>query len=469
MQIQILSGIYTDSDSNFRTSYPRNLVPVPKAQGLSEGYLRPADGIIDLEAEAGPGKDRAAINWNDQCFRVMGTSFVRQSSAGGLTIISDVGGVGQSTLDYSFDYLGISSSNNFYLYDGDETVTQVTDPDLGNVIDFIWVDGYFMTTDGTSLVVTELNDPFQVNPNKFGSSEADPDPVKALLKVKNEPHALNRYTVEVFSNIGGTGFPFQRLEGAQIQKGTVGTYSCCVINDTICFMGGGRNESISVWIGVNGTATKIATREIDQILNSYTETDLESVVFEKYTHEGFNQVIMRLPDQALVYDLNASRELQRPVWFTLDSALDGKSAYRALNRVWCYSQWNVADLETNRIGILSNRVSSHWGDLVGWNFSTPVIYNEGKRAIIHELELVALTGRSIIGDDSTVWTSYSEDGITFSMEKAIRSGKQGDRQRRLCWFNQGMLRNWRVQKFRGTSDAHLSVARLEARIEGLAW
>ena len=46
MQIPILNGIYTDNDSDFRTSYPRNMIPVPKAQGMSAGYLRPADGIV---------------------------------------------------------------------------------------------------------------------------------------------------------------------------------------------------------------------------------------------------------------------------------------------------------------------------------------------------------------------------------------------------------------------------------------
>ena len=45
MQIPILDGIYTDNNSDFRTAYPVNLIPVPKGQGISAGYLRPAEGI----------------------------------------------------------------------------------------------------------------------------------------------------------------------------------------------------------------------------------------------------------------------------------------------------------------------------------------------------------------------------------------------------------------------------------------
>ena len=77
MQIPILSGVYTDGSPDFRTSYPVNMVPVPKEQGISNGYMRPADGIAQLGT--GPGVDRGGINWNGKCYRVMGGSLVRIS------------------------------------------------------------------------------------------------------------------------------------------------------------------------------------------------------------------------------------------------------------------------------------------------------------------------------------------------------------------------------------------------------
>jgi hypothetical protein len=39
----------------------------------------------------------------------------------------------------------------------------------------------------------------------------------------------------------------------------------------------------------------------------------------------------------------------------------------------------------------------------------------------------------------------------------------------LAWFQQGHMRNWRIQRFRGNSDAHVSYVRLEAQIEALAY
>ena len=464
MQIPVLNGIYTDGVSDFRTSYPRNLMPVPKQNGVSEGYLRPAEGIVELGT--GAGVERGGINWNGVCYRVMGTSLIKVGSGGSFEVLGDVGGTGEVTFDYSFDRLAIASGGKlFYLVGG--ALTQVTDPDLGKVVDFLWVDGYFMTTDGTSLVVTELNDPYAVNPLKYGSSEADPDSIKGLIKLRNEVYALNRNTIEVFQNVGGTLFPFARIEGAQMQRGVIGTFAAAMFLENIAFLGGGRNEAPAVWIGSNSSTTKISTREIDTIFAGYTEDELAQVVLEVRVTKGHQLLYIHLPDQTLVYDGAASQVVNEPVWFVLTSSIVGKGTYRAKNFVWCYDKWICGDPVNGKIGVLTDSVSSHYGALNGWDFGTTIIYNEGKGAIFHEMELVCLTGRVALGDDPTIWTSYSVDGETWSQEKPRSAGKQGVALKRLNWLQQGFMRHWRCQRFRGTRDSHISVARLEARIEAM--
>jgi hypothetical protein len=464
MQIPILNGIYTDESPDFRTSYPRNLIPVPKEQGISQGYLRPADGIVQFGS--GPGVDRGGINWNNKCYRVMGTKLVSIDSGGNSTTIDDVEGNGQVTLDYSFDYLAVASNEKLFLYDG-ASVRQVTDTDLGSVIDMIWIDGYFMTTDGSFLVVTDIGDPFSVNPLKYGSSEVNPDRVVGLKKLRNEVYAINRYTIEVFNNVGGSGFPFQRIEGAHIERGAIGTHASCIFMEAIVFLGGALNEAPAIYIGANASTTKISTREIDQILLEYTEAQLEQTVLETRTEKGHKFLYVHLPDQTLVFDGNASQAAGEPVWFPLTSSITGRGQYQAKNFVWCYNKWLCGNPTGIVHGYLTSDISSHYGQTVGWDFATTIIYNESNGAIFHELELVALTGRVPLGDDPTIWTQYSLDGVTWSQEKAIQAGKQGERHKRLLWLQQGNMRQWRIQRFRGTSDTHISIVRLEARLEPL--
>ena len=465
MQIPILNGIYTDEAPDFRTSYPRNLVPVPKVQGISKGYLRPSDGIVEFGV--GPGVDRGSINWDGKCYRVMGSKLILISDTGSHTVIGDVGDNGkQVRLDYSFDYLSIASNEQLWLYDG-ITLAQNVDPDLGVVLDDVWVDGYFMTTDGEFLVVTDIDDPFSVNPLKYGSAEANPDPINGLLKLRNEVYALNRHSIEVFDNVGGSGFPFQRISGAHIERGSIGTHTSCVFMEAIAFLGSALNESPAIWLGNNGSTSKISTREIDQILLEYPEAELSLCLLETKLDKNHQHLYIHLPNRTLVFDGAASSIMGTPVWFELTSSIVGKGQYRAKNFVYCYNKWLCADPISSLHGELVDTVSSHYGDTIGWEFGTSIIYNEGRGAIFHELELVALTGRILLGEDPTISTQYSLDGETWSQEKTINVGKQGQRQKRLVWLQQGNMRQWRVQRFRGTSDAHISMARLEARIEPL--
>jgi hypothetical protein len=496
VQIPILSGIFTDVSPDFRSAYPVNFFAVPKGTGISDGYLRPAAGVV--ANGSGPGIDRGGIVWRDVPYRVMGTSLVSIAANGTVTTLGDVGSGGQCTFDYSFDRLAIASGGRLYYWDG-TTLTQVTDPDLGTVLDVVWVDGYFMTTDGEFLVVTELTDPTQVNPLKYGSSEIDPDPVVALVKIRNEIYAVNRNTIEVFDNVGGELFPFQRVAGAQIQKGGIGTNACCVFMEALAFLGSARNEAPGIYVGSNGNAAKISTQEIDELLLNYTEAQLANVLLEARNDRAHQFLYVHLPDRCLVYDAGASQALQQPVWTVLTTAIVGFAEYRARNLLWAYNQWLVADTQSNAIGYLDRSLSSHWGERVRWELSTGIVYNNGQGAIMSSLELVALTGSisSDVGGTDTIFdfingnyitnspqamaggvafgttptisTSYTVDGITWSQPRSISVGGLGQRSKRLVWFRQGWMRNWRIQRFQGNSDAHITIARLEAAIEPLAY
>lgn len=465
-QIPILNGIYTDNGPDLRTSYPVNMVPVPKGNGISEGYLRPADGIV--ANGTGPGIDRGGIEWQGTCYRVMGTKLVTVSEFGTVTTLGDVGGTGLVTFDYSFDRLAIASGGSLFYWNG-STLTQVTDSDLGTVLDMCWVDGYFMTTDGQFLVVTELSDPTQVNPLKYGSSEADPDPVVALLKVRNEVYALNRHTIEVFDNVGGDFFPFQRIDGAQVQKGAIGTQACCVFLEQVAFVGSARNEAPGVYLAANSQANKISTQEIDDILLTYSEATLEGIKLEARNDRNHRNLYIHLPDRTLVFDGTATEALGQPVWSVLTSAIDGFSQYRARNFVWAYNRWLVGDPASSAVGYMDDAISTHYGQAVRWEFGTTILYNGGKGVIINELELVALTGRVALASNPQISTSYSVDGQTWSQPKYISAGTIGDRLKRLVWFQQGHMRNWRIQRFQGDSSAHVAFIRLEAQLESLAF
>lgn len=469
MQIGIVKGIYSDSNADFRTYYPVNMIPVPKDQAMSKGYLRPSEGIISINDSTG-GIDRGGVNWRGKHYRVIGQSLYLIQKNNTFVNLGTIKGDDQVTFDYSFDQLGICANNQLFYYN-EAVLTQVTDEDLGDCKSMVFLDGYFVSTDGEFIIVTELNDPTSVDTFKYGSSEVDPDPVVALHKIKGELYAINRNTIEVFTNVGGTGFPFRPIPTAQVSKGAISRNLTAVFEDTLVFLGGGaKDEALSLYIAINGTHTKISTREIDQLINGYDEEDLiidasiEVRIFDSHLF-----VYLHLKDVTCVYDINASRQMQTPVWHRLSSGTSGISQYNARNFVYVYNKWYCGHTTENKIGYLSNTIQSQWGNQISWEFQVAVIYNEGRGAIVHELELIPLSGTVSIGKDPQMYTQYSKDLANFSMPSFIKTGKFGERSKRLCWRNQGKLDRYRVQRFGGNSDSHISFARLDAKIEGLAW
>lgn len=471
-QIPILNGIYVSPSARLRTSYPRNLVPTPKDDGISKGYLRQPEGLVRFDQGGAPGIDRGGINWNGVQYRVMGSSLVTVAYNGTIVVVGDVGNDANNvSFTYSFDRLAVVSAGKmYYLVSG--SLTQVTDINLGVSLDAIWVDGYFMSTDGTYVIVTSLSNPFVVNPLKYGSAETDPDNIVCLMKLRNQPHLVGRYTIEVLQDVGGALFPFQRIDGATMSRGTIGRKACCVFPvgqiDQLVFLGSGKNEPCAVWIGTNGVTIKISTAEIDKIIKGYSDIDLAKTVVEVRLDESHAFVHVHLPDRTLVYDYNASQALGQSVWFTLDSGLATPSQFRARGFVWCYNQWTFGDPTTAQLGTFSDGISTHYGNECGWAFDTIIVYNGGNSGLVHELELVALTGNVALNDNPTISTSYTSDGITYSNEKFISAGKIGDRDKRLVWLQQGPIRKTRMQRFKGTSKAHIALLILEARIEALA-
>jgi hypothetical protein len=464
LAIPILSGIYASGAADFRAAYPVNLIPVPVESGISKGYLRPADGLV--KNGEGPGSSRGAILWRNQMYRVLGTKLCRVSQNGAVTQLGDVGTGGLVSMAYSFDRLAITSGGRLYYYDGADLV-QVEDEDLGTVLDVTWIDGYFVLTDGEFAIVTELNDPTSINPLKYGAAERDPDPIVGSQVNRGELYLIGRHTIEVFQNVGGQFFPFQRIPGGHMQKGAVGVKAHCLFNDAIAFVGSGRNEAPAVYIGDNAQTIRISTREIDLLLASYSETQLATIELEAVTRSGHRWLYLHLPDRTMVYDLSATSILEEPVWFCLTSAIDDFGTYKGRHFIWFNGQMFAGDPTSGNVGYATDGRADHWGDAVRHEFQTMIIHGEQVGGVFHRLELVGLTGFVPVDADPKVSMCWSKDGMTWSLPRWASAGKRGELAKRIVWLQAGMFNKWRLQRFTWDSHAHISVARCEAEIEQL--
>lgn len=465
MQIPLLSGIYTDEHARFFESYPVNLEPTLLDTGLSKGYLAMACGV-SAHADGGPGSDRGGYVWGGVHYRVMGSKLVRVSEAGTITILGDVGFGGPVSWAYSHTLLAIASGGRLYYWDG-SALNQVTDPDLGAVLDVIWVDGFFMTTDGQYLVVTELNDPYAVNPLKYGASDVSPDPVNGLYLVRGDAYAINRYTIEGFRNIGGNGFPFQRNTGAMIPRGAVGTHAKARFLETFAFVGSAEGEAVSVYIAGGGETIPIGTNKVDDVLAKFTEAELAQIEVESRRETTEYRLYVHLPNgQTMVYLHKASQAAGQPVWYFLAGGALMDQPYPLRHIVLHEARWYGGTTD-GRVGELDTLQETQFGEPAGWKFGTSFLYGEGRGGVAHSVELVGLPGRAPLGENPVAWYSYTLDGMTWSEERPISLGRRGERRKRMQWRPHSRFTNYIGLRFRGADTALAGFARIEAEIEAL--
>lgn len=461
----ILRGMVADETANFRVSLPINFEPVVEQTGISEGYLRATPGV-GLLSSTGLGADRGGIVWNGVHYRVMGSKLVSVSGSS-VTVLGEVGNNNLPvSMDYSFDLLAIASNGNlFYLDDG--IVKQVIDPDLGPVIDAMYLDGRFITTDGSYIVLTELSDPYAVDPLKYGSAEVSPDAILGLAHIRGEMFAIGSDTIENFRNVGGAGFPYQRNPGALIPKGAVGTKAFCYFLDTFAFVGSAPNEAPSVYLAGGGQAIPISTPDIDRELAALTDSQLALIEIEARQEEGEQRLIIHLPTKSLMFLQQASKEAGEPIWCQLSAGILNDQAYPLRHLTLTESGWIGGD-SAGRLGILDNSIETIFGDERGWRFDTLLVYNQAKGAIITCLELIGLTGRAPFGEVPVAFLSITTDGETWGQERMIETGRFGQREKRCQWRPGRRFRNYCGLRFRGAGNGRQAWARLEADIEGLA-
>jgi hypothetical protein len=482
MQLPLARGSYTDSGAEWRTSYPRNLVPVVKESGISQMFLRSAEGLTryDQDPPALTGNDRGGINWQGTCYRVIGTNFVSVDASGNVTVLGQVPDDGNPVaMDYGYSNqgIGIVSAKTLWFYTiqtpaggtGALALRQCTDANLGSPIDMLWMAGYFVLTDGKSVYVTQLANQFTFNTQLFGSSSNQPDPINGLLKFRNELYLGNRYQIPVFDNTGGTGFPFTENEGATIQKGIIGPYAKCLTSQGFAFVGGARGEALGVWLsGGLGIAQNIATREVMKLIGQYTETQLYSSTLEYWAKDEQQFLYLHLPDYTLVYDVQGTQNARQPIWFLLDSSTDGTGPWRAWHVVYCYGKFLWGDKYDQRIGFLDGTTAAQYGVNARWQFDTIFAYNQAKGLSVNSIELIGTYGRAALGEDDTMSMQYTNDGEVWSAPKFISMGEQGQRGKRAQWRPRHFFRNFRGYRFAGFNAAPISFAALEADAEAMA-
>ena len=408
--------------------------------------------------------DRTIGSGGDTTYSAVDVSGGTSITGSAQVIMSDNGADGAQICIVAPD---ITTQFNTWIYTVAGGLVAVSDGDfLGPASTVQYVDGYFLFTkqESQKFFVSDLRDGLAYAATDFAAAEADPDSIVGAFILHNEPYIFGAETFEPFQNIGGAGFPFQRVAGGVQRKGLKSKYAITQVNDVLYFLGAGVNEQPAVYMTDGGRPQKISDVAIETVLATYTDFTISNSFTWNYSDSGHQFVAFNFPGAScFVFDISTSE------WHTRESknATGAQIPYRVASVVDAYGVLLVGDRINTNIGVLEKGTFTEYGVNIARRFITPQVDNEGQPFWINALELWGEAGVGLTDNtDPDVQMSFSDNGgRTYNNPTTRNMGRLGKYEHRTIWNSLGRISREVCFKFTMSDPVKYVFSKIDAQIE----
>lgn len=273
---------------------------------------------------------------------------------------------------------------------------------------------------------------------QFASAEVTSSRILAIVINLEQLLILKEDAIETWYDAGTADFPFQRYDGATVEKGLAGSRAWVKQDQSVFFL---SNQGI-VYRLLGSIPIQVSTPAIEDMIQAAPSfNDAQCFAF---TIAGHQMVVLTLPSVplTLIYDLQSGLWHERESWDAQNQTL---GRWRGSCSVRAYGQIMVGDAFSNQIGILDLDTYTEYGNTIRGLAITPPIHQDRKRIFMSRFELDVETGVGLNdgqGSDPQMMMDYSDDGgRTWSSPQQWRSmGKIGAYLTRLRWMSLGQFR-----------------------------
>ncbi len=474
--ISLIRGSGMDQDGvDYRDKIPVNMYGVLRPELGSIGYLYQMPGLTSYTS--GEGLDRGGMWVSTPSFeghyRVSGNSFIVIDGNGAITVLGTVPGLEQVPMDFTFNNVIMVADKKLFYYnptDGfreilsgifEEIINDIPvliNSQVGNPISITFVAQFVVLTDGERIYHSQiLNEEIfpagLVPPANEAVAEFSPDKTLALKKNEdNELVVFGEFSIEHFVfNAAPEGFAFTPLDRKATKQGISGVLSVDELEAKWYIVGRREETAPSCYAYSAGTAQKIASREIEKVLEGFTDDELATTTIDGITLDKVALVFYHFP--GVTYLFNATLAESQGVDNAWSLVKTGKADadYRARNFVRDprIGEWIVGDKTDSNIGIFDKKVATQYDEIAEWLLFTPFLKLESLS--IDQLEIETIPGIVNSVEDATVFVSRSENGRTYGQEWTQLYGDRWDYNRRFYIRRFGYVRDWMGFKFRGAS------------------
>ncbi len=378
----------------------------------------------------------------DKLYRVNKTNVSASEVTYSLTELGTITGDGNvSTADNGSQLIILNNTGDGWIYDesAGTPFQAITDPDFsanGDPEYVVYLDGYFvLSTSEKKIITSALNDGLSYNALDFASAEADPDEITGLQVVSNQLVVIGTETTEIFTNVGGSAFPLQRINGSVVNVGTRFPGTIQPVGETFFMIGESKQGENEALIFEGRNYRSVSNPGISRLLNT---ENLEGSVSISYAEIGEVFVGCTVGKSTIIYGLNTGSWHERV--YSVPGEQDKPS--RARSAIKAYGDIFVGDSDSGAIGIQSIDTFTEFGDRVFRAAASPRIADKIIRKSVPRIEVLAETGAISANEpDVVVSLSISRDGgKTFNYRRDRTLGSEGEYEHRVVWRRNGSFK-----------------------------
>lgn len=335
-----------------------------------------------------------------------------------------------------------------------------------------YLNGFFIHTSSKTpedtIFHSNLNDGLTYNALDFGAAETDPDKIISGHVHNDKFYALGSETIQVFDNVGGSGFVLANREGFVIPKGLLARFTPIEYDGGFVFLGAGVNEQPAVWIVKGSQLTRLSTTDIQDQLAKFTDAEISNAFTWVGGTHGAYFLRLTVGNKTFAHDSTASALLQKRIWHNETSFVEEAVLRNRVNSaVTAYGRVIVGDSVSGRIGELDTDTFDEYGNEILRSGVIQSLNDKNEPISIGTIEISVESGvgNSDI-EDPQLELAISYDGDPVFTPRGSRSmGKVGVFKQRLLWHQNGQLETQALIEYKTSAKAKANIMKMTMDID----
>jgi hypothetical protein len=428
LPINLTGGSYKEKSKPVSNQVTRNFWPkaIQGGKTSSPYILQSFYGIKDFSVQPGT-QCRGMIRNQGRLYKVTDTTLFEVASDGTHTALGFIAGSNRCIMSAMGAQIIIANgSGAVYTWDG-TSLTQNSNENLGTPNGVTVINNqaiYDQGADGQGFDVSDVGKPDDIDGLNNASAEVYSDNLIIPYGYRETLYLMGERTIELWWNSGQGNPPFDKIQGAVIQRGLGAKHSVAENPDFVFFLGDDR-QFHTLTGGSSAVETVISTPAMAKQLQDYAVVD--DCIGWTMELEGQWFYCATFPNEDITWVYPIGGE-----WFEWGS---GDGRIRANSYVNLFGKHLVGDFASGNIYELDAETYTDAGEtIMRVRDSAPIhgglFRNPGKEFILEELELIMETGVGLTsgqGVNPKIMISFSGDGgKTFGTERIIPVGRLGE-------------------------------------------